>query len=184
MKSIIKFFDTLFGTGQTPQHEVEKPAPATRDIPAPAPPGEDRSESEAALGCFDQALAIDPQDARAWFDKSIALGGLGRFEEALHCLNRALAIDPANANAWFYKASALAELERHDEAVDCYNEALLIVPLWARPWGYKGLSEDKLGHGRKAMTAYRKFLELAGPKDAGQIELVRRRLHEMESKGI
>ena len=184
MKSIIKFFDSIFGTGQTPQHEAEKPAPATRDIPAPAPPREDRPESEAALGCFDQALAIDPQDAKAWFDKSVALGGLGRFKDALHCLNRALAIDPGNANAWFYKACALAELERHEEAIGCYDEALRIVPLWARPWNYKGLSEDKLGHGRKAMTAYRKFLELAGPRDAGEVALTRQRLRELESKGI
>ncbi|MGA2883775.1 MAG: tetratricopeptide repeat protein [Halobacteriota archaeon] len=49
---------------------------------------------EEALQCFDKALAIDPQYAKAWALKGATLGMLDRHEEALQCFDKALAIDP------------------------------------------------------------------------------------------
>jgi|GEM_PF-441768 len=45
---------------------------------------------EEALQCFDKALAIDPQYAKAWALKGATLGMLDRHEEALQCFDKAL----------------------------------------------------------------------------------------------
>ena len=64
------------------------------------------------MGCYDQALTLEPRDAGAWNNnKGKALDGLGRREEAIGCYDQALAIDPrARGRLGTSKGLALAEL--------------------------------------------------------------------------
>ena len=81
---------------------------------------------EEALPCYDQGLAIDPRDARAWHNKGLALGNLGRFPEAIRCFDKALAINPRFVIAWNSKGLSLNKLGRRQEAARCYDEARAI----------------------------------------------------------
>ena len=47
-----------------------------------------------ALACFDQAVALNPDDASAWNNRGIILGELGRYSEALACFDKAVALNP------------------------------------------------------------------------------------------
>ena len=51
-------------------------------------------QHEDAVRCYDQALAIEPQNQSAWSSKGFALHNLGRLEEAIRCCDEALAIEP------------------------------------------------------------------------------------------
>ena len=54
----------------------------------------DHGRYEDALEYFERFTEIDPNDARGWGGKGIALSGLNREEEALSCCKKALEIDP------------------------------------------------------------------------------------------
>jgi serine/threonine protein kinase len=138
---------------------------------------------EEAIGCYDQALAIDPRHAAAWSNKGVSLAALGRREEAIGCYNQALAINPRDAAAWSNKGNSLAALGRHEEAIGCYDQALAIDPRHAAALFTKGLSEDALGRGREAALSYREFIEHAPPQYAQQIAYARQRLVGLESRG-
>jgi len=58
-----------------------------------------------AIGCYDKALEIDPQFAKAWVNKGATLILLKRHQEALQCFDKALAIDPKNEYAQQLKRS-------------------------------------------------------------------------------
>jgi tetratricopeptide (TPR) repeat protein len=79
---------------------------------------------EEELASYDRALAIDPEDSTAWYNKGRTLSQLGRHEEALDAHDRALAIDPFDSATWFQKGLTLYELGRHEEALGPYDCAL------------------------------------------------------------
>ena len=47
-----------------------------------------------ALGYFEQALILKPNDPELLNFKGVALRSLGRYEEAIECFNKSLEIDP------------------------------------------------------------------------------------------
>ncbi|MFQ5440423.1 MAG: tetratricopeptide repeat protein [Nitrosopumilaceae archaeon] len=52
-----------------------------------------------ALGCFEQAIFLNQNDAELWNFKAVSLRSLGRYEEAIECFNKSLEIDPRDRNA-------------------------------------------------------------------------------------
>ncbi len=52
-----------------------------------------------ALGFFEQALLLNPDDPDLWNYKGITLRSMGRYEEAMECFNRSLQLDPRDKNA-------------------------------------------------------------------------------------
>ena len=53
-----------------------------------------RGDFEKALGFFDQALLLKPDDPDLWNHKGIVLRSLGRYDEASVCYNKSLELDP------------------------------------------------------------------------------------------
>ncbi|MCU0628504.1 MAG: tetratricopeptide repeat protein [Methanoregulaceae archaeon] len=78
---------------------------------------------DAAIGCYNTSLAIDPALTTTWLAKGVALHNLGRYEEAIDCYNRALVLDPENALPWSLKGTAFSDLGRPIEASECYMRA-------------------------------------------------------------
>lgn len=81
-------------------------------------------EADHALQCFEEALALDPNDTDALVNKGVALEQMQRFEDALESYNRALALDGSITAAYLRKGGVCNELQRHSEALECYEKAL------------------------------------------------------------
>jgi tetratricopeptide (TPR) repeat protein len=84
----------------------------------------DMDRLQDALGCFQEALALEPNNAEAHLKKGIALERLSRYEPALDAYNEALRLNPKRAIAHASKARVLAALHRYDEAISVYDSAL------------------------------------------------------------
>ncbi len=54
---------------------------------------------QEALGCFEQALLLDQNNAELWNFKAVSLRSMGRYEEAMECFNKSLEIDPRDKNS-------------------------------------------------------------------------------------
>jgi tetratricopeptide (TPR) repeat protein len=120
---------------------------------------------EEELASYDRALAIDPEDSTAWYNKGRTLSQLGRHEEALDAHDRALAIDPFDSATWFQKGLTLYELGRHEEALGPYDCALDIDPDDSATWFQKGLTLDKLGRHEEELASYDRALTI-DPEDS------------------
>ncbi len=62
---------------------------------------DDSSKLEESVEAYDKAIERNPMDAALWYEKGVALGMLGRFEEAIDDFVAALKLDPDNKT---YKA--------------------------------------------------------------------------------
>ena len=61
---------------------------------------------EEAIQCYDQALAINPDDKEGWNGKGDALDDLGKHEEAIICYDYVLRIHPDDST-WAMKGIVL-----------------------------------------------------------------------------
>jgi tetratricopeptide (TPR) repeat protein len=84
----------------------------------------DMDRLQDALGCFQEALLLDHNNAEAYLKKGIALERLNRLEPALEAYDEALRLNPKRAITHASKARVLAALHRYDEAISVYDSAL------------------------------------------------------------
>ena len=79
---------------------------------------------EAAVACFDEVLALDPNHTEALVKKGAALERLHKLNEAIECYDRAIAVDGSMTTAYLHKGGLYNRLERFKEALQCYEKAL------------------------------------------------------------
>lgn len=80
--------------------------------------------AEPALQCFDEVLALEPDNAEALVKKGMALEKLQDFEQALESYNRAIALDGSLTVAHLYRGGVCNRLQRYREALESYEQAL------------------------------------------------------------
>ena len=93
-----------------------------------------------AVGCYQQALAIKPDDFVTLMNLGAALNDLGRFTEALAQHDRALQIEPRNVEVLSNRAVALAGLGHYDDTLAVFEQCLSIDPLRAEGWTGKAMA--------------------------------------------
>ena len=109
-----------------------------------------------ALECFEQAVRLNPNNSKSWYNKGMSLVSLGESkEEALHCFQKAIEINPLDAEAWNNKGAVLAMLGMERDALTCYERATEIKPSYARAWQNKGLLFLKLGNKKGAKECFK-----------------------------
>lgn len=81
-------------------------------------------QAAESLECFDEILALDPNNTEALLRRGLALEKIESWEKALECYDRALAIDASLTVAYLYKGGVCNKLQRHREALDSYEHAL------------------------------------------------------------
>ena len=81
-------------------------------------------EAKDALSCFEQALALEPNNTDLLVKKGLALEQLENWDEALGSYNRALSLDPGLTVAYLYKGGVCNRLQRYQEALQSYERAL------------------------------------------------------------
>jgi len=82
------------------------------------------NEVQEALTCFDQALALAPNNPDALVKRGLALEKLQNWEMAAETYSQAIALDDTLTVAYLYKGGVCNRLQRYREALECYEEAL------------------------------------------------------------
>jgi tetratricopeptide (TPR) repeat protein len=115
---------------------------------------------EEALAALEQAIRLDPNLARAYNGKGIALGNLKRYEEALAAYEQAIRLDPTDPLAYYNKGIALHNLKRYEEALAALEQAIRLDPNLARAYNGKGTALGNLKRYEEALAAYEQVIRL------------------------
>jgi len=113
-----------------------------------------------ALGAYDKAIELDPNDATSWFNRGVTLDKLERVEEALASYDRAVELDPDYGTAWLNQAWELSQLGRYEEALALYDQAIKLDSQYARIWKHRGWVLSKLGRYQEALTSCKQAIQL------------------------
>ena len=129
--------------GSAPAPETQNPPPPSEGAAPASAPGRETAEvaringllgkgqsllnldqTEAAVACFDQVLALDANHPDALIKKGVALERLRKLDEAVACYDQAIAADSSLTVAYLYKGGLFNRMERFSEALECYEKAL------------------------------------------------------------
>ncbi len=114
---------------------------------------------EVLLIC-DRILAIDPNLAIAWYNKSLSLSDLKRYPEALEACDNALNISDKFVRAWLLKGNVFFISKRYEEAVETYDHAIALDPNDALAWKNCALALYRLKRYEESIKAYDKGLAI------------------------
>lgn len=105
----------------------------------------------AALSACEQAIALRPDAAEIWIERSAILFNTEDYPDAIASADRAIQIDPDNSLAWTYRCIGFSELNESEQALESCEQALSIDGDWGREspalaWFYQGkvlLAEER-----------------------------------------
>jgi predicted O-linked N-acetylglucosamine transferase (SPINDLY family) len=121
-----------------------------------------RGHHEAALACFEQALALQPDFAEALANCAVALQSLPNADpaRALAVFDRVLAKSPSLAEVRNNRGSVLRELGRVDEAIADYDVAIALRPEFAEAHCNRAKALAALGRHEEALASFDRALAL------------------------
>ena len=121
---------------------------------------EDQGQLENALASYEQAIAINPNSARAYSNRGNVLQSLNRVKEAIASYDQAVAIKPDYAEAFYNKANTLQANKQLAEAVVCYDQALSLKPDLIQALIGRGNVLHDLRHSTEALRNYDQALAI------------------------
>jgi tetratricopeptide (TPR) repeat protein len=106
---------------------------------------------EEALRVVDQAIALKPNFADAWFNRGIICAAAHRCAEAIRDYDQAIAFRPDYPEAHLNRGTMYAAAHRYAEAIRDYDQAIALKPDFADAWFNRGTAYAKTGHFEEAL---------------------------------
>ncbi|MFP4655816.1 MAG: DEAD/DEAH box helicase [Methanohalobium sp.] len=97
-----------------------------------------------ACECFDNALHLEPDNAKALYDKAKACFHLRMYDQSIECIDRVLEMGYNTVNIRKLKGIALINLDKRRPALDEFNKALKLDPNNPRIQKLKSDTEEQL----------------------------------------
>jgi Tfp pilus assembly protein PilF len=115
---------------------------------------------DAAVKCYEKALAIKPDFAEAHNNLGVTIQDLGQLNTAVRSFEKALALKPDYAEAHNNLGIVLMKLHQPDAAVKSYKNAIAIKPDYAKAYNNLGNTFMEMGQVKIAVKSYEKALAL------------------------
>ena len=84
-----------------------------------------------AFECLLEAISINPNSAKGWYNIAVCLGMLGNEHHRplmIYCYDQAIHVDPGYAEAWNNKGTIFDQMGQARDAMECYKQALEVNP--------------------------------------------------------
>ena len=120
-----------------------------------------QGDYEKARGFYNQALQLEPQNARAYGNRGLAKAALGDYQGAIADYNQVLKLDPQyDAKTYHNRGIAKRALGDYQGAIADYDQALELNPQNAGAYNNRGVAKRALGDYQGAIADYDQALEL------------------------
>ena len=112
------------------------------------------------LYSYDRAIQLEPDHAKAYYNRGNAKGRLGRPEDAIADYDKAIQLKPDHAKAYYNRGNAKGRLGRPEDAITDYDRAIQLKPDHAAAYSNRGISKRRLGRLEDAIADYDKAIQL------------------------
>ncbi len=147
-------------TGEAPIMEITGQSLAAHELMDKAYSLTELGRIEEALIAYDNAIALESENAWAWARKGRALRLLRRYQDALECYDRALGLQPRYAWAWKGRGMVLERMDRLPEALECHRQAAALDPSDVWNWYNQAETLYSLGDLDAALELLSRALEV------------------------
>ena len=119
-----------------------------------------QGDYEKALDLYDQAIAIKPRLAEAYWGRCYSLNKLQKPDKAIVACNDAIDLKRNYPEALWSKGNALDQQKQTREALELYEKATRIKPDFAEAWVDRAVALQSLGRSWEALDALDKAIDL------------------------
>jgi tetratricopeptide (TPR) repeat protein len=119
-----------------------------------------QQEYALARHVLGQALRLDPDDPKAYFNLGLAQEGLGEDEAALAAFRKATELNPVYGGAYYNLGTLLIKRKEYRAALEPLSEAVRLSPERSDPRYNLAVALAHLGETRQALDSLREALKL------------------------
>ena len=130
-------------------------------------------KTEEALAEFDRALALDPYNVPALYDRGLIYQGEKQHEQAIADFTAANGLTPQRVEPLLARATSYLAIDKVKEAASDVDEAVQADPNSAQAWSARGVTYERLGDKAKAFASYGRALALRPKDEAARSGLAR-----------
>ena len=121
---------------------------------------DNKGKYKEAIGYYDKAIELNPNDAGAYNNRGGAKYELGQHRETIADYDKAIELNPSFAEAYNNRGLVKDKLEQYSEAIDDYNKAIELNPDFASAYNNRGTAKGNLGRHQETIADYNKSIEL------------------------
>jgi tetratricopeptide (TPR) repeat protein len=125
----------------------------------------EQGDYEAAMLEYDEAIRLDPEYARAYYDRGTIYSTLGQYEQAILEYDEAIRLDPKDVWAFGNRGSAYLDLGQYQRALQDYDEAIRLDPEEALNYANRMLAYTMLNMDAEAEQDFNRAVELGIDRD-------------------
>lgn len=119
-----------------------------------------QDRTSEALECYQRAVVLNPQDARAHYNLGNLLREQKQWQEAIDCYQQAIRLNPTLVEAYNNLGNVWRNQNQLAEAVACFQKALTVNPTHAKTYYNLGMALTGLSKFTEALTCYQRALTL------------------------
>lgn len=120
---------------------------------------------EEGIPYFDQAIALEPQEAEWWYYRAMAKFHVKRYDDAIADANVALEYEPTLVDAYVSRGVARMASGDIDGGLADFDKAIELIPDNPLPYHNRGIGYLRAGLYDQAVDSISKCIELLGPND-------------------
>jgi len=135
---------------------------------------------DQAIADYTKAIEINPGVASAYNNRGVAYVEKGLNDLAIADFTKALEINPMDADAYSNRGCAYGKKGLYDNAIADFTMAIEINPGFAGTYYNLGYAFDNAGRKRKAVEAYKKFMQITTSEYDQESKYAHQRIKELE----
>jgi predicted O-linked N-acetylglucosamine transferase (SPINDLY family) len=109
---------------------------------------------EAAIASYDRAIALDPAQMEAHYNRGNALAELRQYEAAVAGFGAAIVLQPGCTAAYYNRGNALLALKQYGAAIDSYDQAIALQRTHAKAYNNRGVALRDLRQYQAAVSSF------------------------------
>jgi tetratricopeptide (TPR) repeat protein len=110
--------------------------------------------TQSIIKNYDEAILLNPNDAKAYKNRGVAYGKLGQYDLAINDFNEAIRLKPDDANSYYNRGLAYEKLGQYQRAIDNYNESIRLKPDLVDVYINRGNAYDEVGQYQRAIEDF------------------------------
>ena len=130
-------------------------------------------KTEEALAEFDRAIALDPYNAQALYNRGLLYQGEKQHQPAIDDFTAANGLTPQRAEPLLARAISYLALDKVTEAAADLDEAAQADPQNGQIWTTRGIAYERLGDKTKAAASYSRAVAIRPRDEAARSGLAR-----------
>ena len=75
-----------------------------------------------------QAIILDPEDPRAYYNRAIVCWSRDEFDKAIEDFSQAIILNPEDPRAYNNRGAAYGEIGEFDKAIEDFSQAIILNP--------------------------------------------------------